>query len=349
MVDRRDWCGMASAVAAVTVVLLAATVAQAVDGVVEINQACAINGGCTPFDIPGFPVTIRQGSYRLTSDLNFSEPSTIGIEIVSSNATLDFNGFKLAGSPDAGVIQTGVQGGSFNVVTNGRIEDVDGPCISLGDHARVENMMVLGCGGPGIHVGEHGIVHKNTIFQGASAGQAAALDMGASTGYSGNQISGTTAASVPVSGGVATGVNLCDGSPCTRFPPLRRYYLTKSAYIGSDALTACAEGFHMASLFEILDPTALEYDTTLGVTQDDSGKGPPIDAAYGGGWVRTGWFDRSTPDVGANCNSWTSGDSGHWGTVATPGWGSTSPKVGGWFIHHYEACNGPAPTWCIQD
>ena len=47
-----------------------ATPALAVDGVLEINQTCAVQTGCFAGDSPGFPVTITQpGSYRLTSNL----------------------------------------------------------------------------------------------------------------------------------------------------------------------------------------------------------------------------------------------------------------------------------------
>jgi hypothetical protein len=43
---------------------------MAVDGVLEINQAC-VSVGCFPGDLAGFPVTISStGSYRLTSSLD---------------------------------------------------------------------------------------------------------------------------------------------------------------------------------------------------------------------------------------------------------------------------------------
>ena len=47
--------------------------ALAVDGVLEINQTCAISTGCFPGDSPGFPVSVTQpGSYRLTGNLDLS-------------------------------------------------------------------------------------------------------------------------------------------------------------------------------------------------------------------------------------------------------------------------------------
>ena len=54
----------------------------------------------------------------------------------------------------------------------------------------------------------------------------------------------------------------------------RSFYLTQTEHTGSQALTACAEDYHMASLWEILDPSNLRYNTELGYTRADSGSGP---------------------------------------------------------------------------
>ena len=52
-------------------VLLSASPALAVDGVLEINQVCADKTGCFSGDAAGFPVTIgTAGSYRLTGNLD---------------------------------------------------------------------------------------------------------------------------------------------------------------------------------------------------------------------------------------------------------------------------------------
>ena len=52
---------------------LMASPALAVDGVLEINQTCAVLTGCFAGDAPGFPVTMDSTtpgkSFRLTSDL----------------------------------------------------------------------------------------------------------------------------------------------------------------------------------------------------------------------------------------------------------------------------------------
>jgi len=55
----------------------------------------------------------------------------------------------------------------------------------------------------------------------------------------------------------------------------RKCYLTQNLKNGSQALTACVEKFHMASLWEIFNTSNLGYDTSRGFTQVDSGSGPP--------------------------------------------------------------------------
>jgi hypothetical protein len=89
----------------------------------------------------------------------------------------------------------------------------------------------------------------------------------------------------------------------------RMFYLTQTAVPGDQALTACAVGYHMASLWEIHEPSNLRYNTRLGVTQDDSGFGPPTGME---GWMRTGSVNNVQNQPGlANCNSWTSHDLAH--------------------------------------
>ncbi len=70
-------------------------------GVLEINQACAVNAGCFPGDDPGFPVTIIQpGSYRLTGNLDVSsvDATLNGIEVSTPAVVVDLGGFHIAGS-----------------------------------------------------------------------------------------------------------------------------------------------------------------------------------------------------------------------------------------------------------
>lgn len=138
--------------------------------------------------------------------------------------------------------------------------------------------------------------------------------------------------------------------PATSQRGPRRFYLTPRGYDGNETLTACATGFHMASLWEIFDPTQLRYDTALGYAEDDSGLGPP--SAYG--WIRTGLpaDAASDPYGGAvNCNAWTSDYGFHEGSAVA--------LAGAWHLDHASTlipwtatigiCSDPARVWCVQD
>ena len=86
---------------------LIATPAAAIDGEILINQAKAIQGGITPGDVPGFPITLtRPGTYKFASNIT-PPPSTIFdtrrtataslIEVKEPDVTIDLNGFRLHG------------------------------------------------------------------------------------------------------------------------------------------------------------------------------------------------------------------------------------------------------------
>ena len=141
-------------------------------------------------------------------------------------------------------------------------------------------------------------------------------------------------------------------------PPARTYYLTLAAdFNGSQALNACTTGFHMASLWEIHEPSILKYDTSLGFTADDSGSGPPNEVV-GFGWVRTGGprlfgtLLRGT----ANCANWTSAGS----TNGTTDFGSIVGLSGDWsssnapisvspWAADVRTCDSMLRVWCVQD
>src|SRR5262245_25332331 len=66
---------------------------------------------------------------------------------------------------------------------------------------------------------------------------------------------------------------------------VRKFYLTQdNTFDALEAPNACAAGYHMASLWEIFDPSSLVYDTALGHLSGD-GSGPP---EFHIGWIRTG-------------------------------------------------------------
>ena len=129
---------------------------------------------------------------------------------------------------------------------------------------------------------------------------------------------------------------------------LRKYYLTTSTKSGAGPLTACASGYHMASLWEILDTTQLEYDSSLGFVQGDTGSGPPT---YVYGWIRTGFFSStsSTPGQG-NCAVWTNGLSGS-GTIAQlpSSWFSTNVDLHVWDVNTDGCGTSVHHVWCVED
>jgi hypothetical protein len=139
---------------------------------------------------------------------------------------------------------------------------------------------------------------------------------------------------------------------------LRGYYLTTATYNGADAdgtdgngAGVCADGYHFASLWEILDPSNLKYDTDLGMVRDDSGQGPPTFSYFFGGWVRTGYTSSTSTTAGTgNCNAWTSSDSGDYGTTAC----LPSDWTAGQDIHVWQVdtttCNTTfLRVWCVAD
>jgi len=141
---------------------------------------------------------------------------------------------------------------------------------------------------------------------------------------------------------------------------LRRFYLTKMPFQGSHAVDACARGFHMASRFELLDVSALEYDTKLGFRRDDSGSGPPIQGTPGlpgaSGWIRTGGPSQfsepkdATDSAVANCAAWSSNSHDAFGTVAhlTDRFAVDSNCSAVVWNGGPQRCDLANPVWCVE-
>jgi hypothetical protein len=128
-----------------------------------------------------------------------------------------------------------------------------------------------------------------------------------------------------------------------------KFYLTQGTFTGLQATTACASGYHMASLWEIFDVTNLKYDTTLGFIKDDSGSGP---ISFVFGWIRTGEDSNSTsgfPGID-NCNAWTSDSAVANGTVVElfGGWNTPGTAIAPWFATVLN-CSSHSQVWCVQD
>ena len=131
--------------------------------------------------------------------------------------------------------------------------------------------------------------------------------------------------------------------------PDRKFYLTKDTFTGAQALTACAKGYHMASLYEIFDVSNLRYNTILGLTADDSGFGPPTSDF---GWIRTGQSSSaaSIPGVG-NCFVWSSDLSTAEGTAVQLRFNfdfQSDDVVNPW-TSDASPCHGTIRVWCVQN
>jgi hypothetical protein len=148
-------------------------------------------------------------------------------------------------------------------------------------------------------------------------------------------------------------------APAATSGGLRKYYRTATAYLSTEALAACATGYHFASIWELLDVSNLEYageHPDASAIEDDMGEGPPTGG--GGlprhGWVRTGHNDYTDPAPGqANCNSWTSNSSSYYGTTAglTPDWLSATTyraDISVWDVGTYT-CDYSTGVWCVED
>jgi len=133
---------------------------------------------------------------------------------------------------------------------------------------------------------------------------------------------------------------------------MRLFYQTQATVTAGNALAACADGYHMASLWEILEPSNLQYDTVLGYTAADSGEGPPVWGGFGDyGWVRTGNVSDVSATAGlANCAIWTSSIGGQSGTTAALPWNWTAGLSN---VHVWDVTTWPCSTelrvWCVED
>jgi len=148
-------------------VLLLCEIAAASDGVVEINQTCAMQTGCLAGDTPGFPIVLGGGastprSFRLTGDLQVAAPDTTAIYLYLEGATLDLNGFAIrsaacSGSPtvcSGSGFGTGIFAQApYVTLRNGSVSGFDGDGIRVEyEGARVRNIRAVGNGRSGIYL-----------------------------------------------------------------------------------------------------------------------------------------------------------------------------------------------------
>lgn len=125
--------------------------ALAADGVLEVNQTCAVVTGCFSGDAPGFPVTIdgiAGRSIRLTGDLEIGDADVTAIDAVVDDVTVDLGGFRIHGV-------TVCEG--LSTVTS-CAPTGSGIGVRLMSQSEVRNGSVLGMGADGVRVSSGALV-----------------------------------------------------------------------------------------------------------------------------------------------------------------------------------------------
>ncbi len=153
--------------------------ALAGDGVYEINQSCAVNTGCFPGDLPGFPVTIgTSGSYVLTGTLAVSSTTARAIQVQASNVWIDLNGFTIDG-PGSGTGE-GIATMGFGLrhvhVLNGTVQEMGSHGVEIQFDAHIERLTVSENGGNGIDVQSGATIIDSTAE--GNAGRGILVDSG---------------------------------------------------------------------------------------------------------------------------------------------------------------------------
>lgn len=138
----------------------------------------------------------------------------------------------------------------------------------------------------------------------------------------------------------------------------RWFYLTADPdYNGRDALGVCEPGFHMASMWELRDPSNLLYAWELGSQivhrNGDSGWGPPIGDF---GWIRTGDIALTTLSTAGfhNCNGYRSSSSTHYGSIMKLDFVIGEVVAQAYQLHldlawYRRTCNMDYRVWCVSD
>lgn len=175
----------------VAVDLILALPAFAGDGVLEINQTCAVNTGCFSGDAPGFPVTIdgtAGRSYRLASDLVVPNENTDGIVYSADDIAIDLGGFSIrgpvvcSGAPLACVPASGsgsgVERASVNnrglSLENGSISGMGARGVLAGPDSVITNLRVRTNRLEGIFAGSGSILSGDVVQQNGSHGMVSA-------------------------------------------------------------------------------------------------------------------------------------------------------------------------------
>ena len=186
--------------------------ASASDGVLEINQTCAVETGCFAGDTAGFPVTISaSGSYVLTSNLTSAGADTDGLFLSTSRVTIDFNGFSLTGPSLGSGTGNGVAGAGtvgsfagFTTLKNGVIRGFRAKGVELGGAkgVRIEDMTLQFNAGGGASVGDEARILRNGFSDnGGTSTQNRGLTAGVGAMIVENVVRGSGGSGIQASGG----------------------------------------------------------------------------------------------------------------------------------------------------
>jgi hypothetical protein len=163
--------------------------------------------------------------------------------------------------------------------------------------------------------------------------------------------------------GIRTEVNQIQTTMTANSTWPRKYFITDTEYYPTtiSAANACGTGYHFASLYEILEPSGLLYDTknTLAFYHPadyDQGFGPPT---FIPGWVRTGFAssaDNEAPGQ-SNCNKWTTNNLEAFGTAVCLNGAWTNlysssddySPITRWWLPMAIQCNQKIRVWCVSD
>jgi hypothetical protein len=156
--------------------------AWASDGVLEINQACAVQTGCFSGDSAGFPVTVDGSagrSYKLTGDLVVPDENTTAILYSAPNLSFDLAGFQIASAVCADATSStcrptsgtgnGISRSSINLdgisVMNGSVVGIGSVGLRLGDQSTVRNVRVRWNRFEGIQIGRGSVVTHSAAYE----------------------------------------------------------------------------------------------------------------------------------------------------------------------------------------
>lgn len=195
---------------------------RAGEGVVELNQTCAIQTGCFSEDAPGFPITIDSGAprnFHLASDLVVGNQNITAISVSIDDVTIDLAGFTIRGpsvcsGPLGGCTPSTGSGSGVRrlfpsvrstTVRNGNVVGMGEIGLLLGDEAVVVGVRTRFNRGAGIWVGDGSAVMESfAYFNGATGIQ--------QTGLRGGRIERNTVYSNGGDGIVSGGSSIVTGN-----------------------------------------------------------------------------------------------------------------------------------------